>query len=251
MRLELLDHDGDVDGAVALLAGSAGLPRYGAIIDRLRGAGRDAESLAWLDRAMRDGRVWHRDDEVHLSFRTAAELYAAAGRHGDGVEVWRRGFQEWPAPGTLRALLDAAAPLGAVQSEREWAIGWATERAASRSGDGAELIEIALADNDLDAAAAAFERFGAGRAWQRLAIACRTARPGVAAELYQTAVDELLETADAGNYREAVDHLRSLRAIYRELGRDDLFLHYAREIRERNARRPRFLQEFDRRIGIR
>ncbi len=250
MLLELLDRDGDVDGAVALLSGGD-RPRFGAIIDRLLGADRGGEALAWLDRAVRDGRVWHRDDGVNLSFRTAAGLYAAAGRHVDAVAVWRRGFQESPAPGTLQALLLAAAPLHAEQAEREWAIAWATERAASRYGDGAELVDIALAEGDLDAAVAAAERFGAGRAWERLAIECATARPGVAAELYQSAIDEELRPADVGGYRLAVDHLTRLRAIYRQLGREDLFAHYARGIRERNARRPRFLEEFDRRVRIR
>ena len=247
MQLELFDHDGDLDGAIGLLAHGQ-RPEYGAIITRLQGAGRDQEVMDWLDRAMRDGRIWYRDDDVHLSFRTAAELYTAAGRPADAVAVWRRGFAESPGPGTLQALLAAAGPLGAEHREREWAIGMATEQAAGRYGNGAVLIEIALAEGDLDAAIAAAERYEPGRTWERLALACVADRPGVAAEMYQAAVDRELETSKVENYRAAIEHLGTLRGVYRSLGRDDLFADYARGVRERNIKRPRFLELFDRRI---
>src|SRR5205823_6161452 len=47
MRLELLDHDGYVDGAIAFLSSGEHV-RYGAIIARL--GARPDEALAWLDR---------------------------------------------------------------------------------------------------------------------------------------------------------------------------------------------------------
>ena len=56
MLLELADHDGDVDRAVHLLA-QREHPQYGAIVDRLRAAGRIEDAVAWIDRAVADGRV--------------------------------------------------------------------------------------------------------------------------------------------------------------------------------------------------
>ena len=56
MLLELADHDGDVDRAVELLA-SGKYPEYGAVIDRLRAAGRPDEAIGWMDRAVAEGRV--------------------------------------------------------------------------------------------------------------------------------------------------------------------------------------------------
>ena len=56
MLLELADHDGDVDWAVHLLA-QREHPQYGAIVDRLRAAGRTEDAVAWIDRAVADGRV--------------------------------------------------------------------------------------------------------------------------------------------------------------------------------------------------
>ena len=66
--------------------------------------------------------------------------------------------------------------------------------------------------------------------------------------MYQAAVDRELETSKVENYRAAIEHLGTLRGVYRSLGRDDLFADYARGVRERNIKRPRFLELFDRRI---
>lgn len=59
MLLELADHDGDVDRAVALLARTAP-PHYGAIVLRLRAAGRHDEVVSWTDRAVGTGRRSYR-----------------------------------------------------------------------------------------------------------------------------------------------------------------------------------------------
>lgn len=56
MLLELADHDGDVDRAVDLL-NDGEHPRYGAIIARLREAGRADEVVKWIGRAVAEGRI--------------------------------------------------------------------------------------------------------------------------------------------------------------------------------------------------
>src|SRR4029077_13096712 len=56
MLLELADHDGDVDRAVHLLA-QRDHSQYGAIVDRWRAAGRTEDAVAWIDRAVADGRI--------------------------------------------------------------------------------------------------------------------------------------------------------------------------------------------------
>ena len=77
MLLELADHDGDVDRAVHLLA-QREHPQYGAIVDRLRAVGRTEEAVAWIDRAVADGRVtshgggnayWLSPDDVAATYR--------------------------------------------------------------------------------------------------------------------------------------------------------------------------------------
>ncbi len=56
MLLELADHDGDVDRAVGLLT-QREHTQYGAIVDRLRAAGRTEDAVTWIDRAVAAGRV--------------------------------------------------------------------------------------------------------------------------------------------------------------------------------------------------
>lgn len=56
MLLELADHDGDLDQAIAVLRMGAH-PAYGEIIDRLEAAGRDEEALAVTDEAAAAGRI--------------------------------------------------------------------------------------------------------------------------------------------------------------------------------------------------
>jgi hypothetical protein len=55
--VELADHDGDVDRAVELLSGGVEHIPYGSVIDRVLAAGRDAEALDWLDRAVAARRI--------------------------------------------------------------------------------------------------------------------------------------------------------------------------------------------------
>ena len=65
MLLELADHDGDVDRAVHLLSRREH-PEYGAIVDRLRAAGRTDDAVAWIDRAVAEGRVSSHGVATHI-----------------------------------------------------------------------------------------------------------------------------------------------------------------------------------------
>ena len=105
MLLELLDHDGDVDGAIRLLS-ERKAPRFGAIIERLLAVGRTDEAMDWLDRAVAAGRIWHQDDDYHLAYGTAADLYARAGRVQDGIDILRDGFRRHAGAESCRALVD-------------------------------------------------------------------------------------------------------------------------------------------------
>ena len=86
MLLELADHDKDVDRAVELLS-TREHPQYGAIIDRLRAAGRDEEAIEWMDRAVAAGRVSGHlgGNDFWLDPVTVAETYRSLGRDEDGA----------------------------------------------------------------------------------------------------------------------------------------------------------------------
>jgi hypothetical protein len=249
MRLELLDHDGDVDGAIAFLSSGEHV-RYGAIISRLVAVGRSDEALAWLDRAVAAGRVWHADDEFHRSYDTAVRMYQDAGRLDEAVAVRRAAFVHDAGARTFAALLAAGRLVDRADAEREWALAEAERRAADRfGGNGRALIDIALYEGETHRALRAAHRYGAGGIWQQLAEACATSMPAAAAELYQEQIAELLKQTSPRNYQLAVRYLVKVRELFAAMDQRPAFEVYLDGIREQNKRRPTFMAELARRLG--
>src|SRR5690606_1486518 len=88
MQVELADHRGDVDAAVAVL-GAGDPPQYGAIVRRLRGAGRDAGVLEWMDRAVQAGWVGVPPGDHRLDPADVAATFLRAGRERAALDVLR------------------------------------------------------------------------------------------------------------------------------------------------------------------
>lgn len=242
MILELLDHDGDVDGAIRLLS-ERERPRFGAIIQRLLAADRIAEAMDWLDRAVAAGRIWHQDDDYHLAYGTAADLYARAGRVQEGTAVLREGFRRHAGPDSYRALVDYAESHGRGEAERDWAMAEATRQAGLT--DGAALVGIHLAEGDAEAAWAAAREHGAGGRWSELAKRLRTGHPDRAGELYAMQLPTLLAVANTRAYPGIARHLVEMERLYAAAGRTDEFRSLMAELRSTYARRTSFLKALD------
>ena len=196
MLLELADHDGDVDRAVHLLS-QREHPEYGAIVDRLRAAGRSEDALTWIDRAVAEGRVTkHGGGNAYwLSPDDVAETYRGLGRIEDAVNVLRTDFMRQPSVPTYRVLLDFAADVDRVDIERTWAFDHARQLAASdRFAAGAVLVQLCLSEGDVDAAWQAADRYGPGWAWRELADRGAEARPVEAADLYRPQLERICGT---------------------------------------------------------
>ncbi len=163
MLLELADHDGDVDRAVELLSQREEHAQYGAIIDRLRAAGRPEEAVAWIDRAVAEGRISSHNggNEYWLSPPDdVAATYQELGRIDDALGVLRADFVRRPSVSTYRVLLDFAARIDRADTERSWAFDHARQLAASdRFALGAVLVQLCLSEGDVDSAWQAAERF--------------------------------------------------------------------------------------------
>ena len=245
MRLELADHDGDVDAALEIL--SAGEhPSYGAIVDRLRAARRLDELVAWTDLAVTaDAMSRHGHNEFMLAPDEVAQTYLDAGRVDDAVEVLRRAFSAEPGAARFKALVRFAAPLGREQEEREWALATAHDLAKRPYGTGAPLIEIALGEQDLDAAWAAAERHGPGHLWQPLSDASATTRPRPAADLYWPGIEEDLRFTDSKKYAGIADRLARMRDLYAAAGDDADFAALMTELRTTYGRRPSLMAAFN------
>ena len=247
MLLELADHDGDVDRAVHLLA-QREHPQYGAIVDRLRAAGRTEDAVAWIDRAVADGRISsHGGGNAYwLSPDDVAATYKGLGRIDDAVAVLRADFVRQPSVGTYRVLLDFAAGVDRADTERIWAFDHARQLAASdRFAAGAVLVQLSLSEGDVDAAWQAADRYGPGWAWRELADRGAEARPVEAADLYRPQLENDLRYPDTKLYPGIAATLATMAELYERGGRSADFASFIAQIRQDYGRRPSLMKALD------
>jgi hypothetical protein len=249
MLLELADHDGDVDRAIEILTAGEH-PSFGAVIERLRGAGRHSEVIGWIDRAVAADRVsGHTGGQGNgywLDPADVAEVYLAADRSGDALAVLRRAFSRRPDASTFSTLVSFAARLGQDDDERDWAIAEARRLAATPHSNGAVLVDIALSEQDLEAAWAASDEFGPGHMWKQLASVSTEARPRAAADLYRREVERNLVHANTKVYPQIARDLGTMRDLLRKAGGESDFAAFVSEIRETYRRRTSLMAALDR-----
>lgn len=247
MQLELVDHDGDVDAAVALLSASEHTA-YAGIVRRLRAAGREREAMAWTDRAVAAGRVSPRfgDNEFWLDPQEVAATYVRDGRDEEAIEVLRAAFRATPGAVSAAALLAVARDVGRHDEEAAWVDSTAQQLADAPHGDGSVLVDLALAAGDLDRAWEVAQRHGAGRGWERLAAALAADRPAAAATLHRREVErELTAGANSKRYRGIAKRLALVRTLHERAGTLDDFDEDLRAIRTEYGRRPSLMKAFD------
>ena len=246
MLLELADHDGDVDRAVHLLS-QREHPQYGAIVDRLRAAGRTEDAVAWIDRAVADGRVSsHGGGNAYwLSPDHVAETYHGLGRIDDAVTVLRTDFMRQPSVPTYRVLLDFAASVDRADTERTWAFDHARQLATDRYAAGAVLVQLSLSEGDVDAAWQAADRYGPGWAWRELADRGAKARPVEAADLYRPQLESDLRHPNTKLYPGIAATLATMAELYERGGRSADFASFIVQIRHDYGRRPSLMKALD------
>lgn len=246
MRLELADHDGDVDLAVSLLSDGR-TPKYAGIINRLMAAQRQSEALAWLDRYLASGRLTGRTIQRHNTFDLDAgaviDILMAADRPGDALGVARQAYASTADNRWYDRLLQLGAQVDSAAAQREWVLRLLRARAEGPHGSGAQLVALALHERDLAAAWSAHDQYGAGSSWESLARASRDTHPARAAQLYLTAADQTLEVADPRNYAAAATYLAAATKLAAAAGTPELASDAVAEVRIRYARRPRLMAE--------
>ncbi|PHP52983.1 SWIM zinc finger family protein [Actinomyces ruminis] len=268
MLLELADHDGDVDRAIHLLS-LGEHAQYGAIVERLLAADRRREVMAYVDRAVSEGRVstsnldyWRRRGVGYwIDPLRAAELYREDGRDEDALDMARVLFRRAPTPEMLDVLTKVGAWTGREDAERDEALAWA-EQQSWRSGD--PVIELALHVGDVERAWAAADRWGVGYAWRQLADVSPQPRPDDAIALYCQAIEETLIPVGRKAAREAAalaTHMMALAAAAdgvagggatepndaaSEVSRVAGCRTWLADLRERYRRRPTVREELDR-----
>lgn len=247
MLLELADHDGDVDLAVQLLSDGAYV-QYGAIVHRLRAAGRADDAVAWIDLAVSAGKVWSHGggNEYWLNPDHVAETYKGLGRIDDAIGVLRSDFVRQPSVGAYRVLLDFAAGVDRVDSERRWAYAHARHLAATdRFLFGTVLVQLCMSDGDIDAAWEAADQYGAGSAWRELADRGAKARPIAAADLYRPGLEKDLREPNSKLYPDIAARLATMARLYEKGGRGAEFVLFIAEIRQQYGNRPALMRALD------
>src|SRR5262249_21184137 len=159
----------------------------------LDSAGRADEALAWAERGLREP---SQPDEQLADY--VAERYCSAGRVTDAVTVRRERFRAAPGVAAYQKLRDAAERAGSWQPTKQWALGLLRAEAARLRhprhpgsqpvwpglADGAVLIDVLIADGDIDAAWEAAEGLASEAQWQRLADLMLETRPQDALAVY-------------------------------------------------------------------
>lgn len=242
MMLELADHDGDVDRAIELL-NEREHPAYGAILRRLRAAGRDDEAVNWIDRAVAEGRVSGQSggNDYWLRPSAVADTYRALGRTDDAIAVMRADFVRRAGVPEYRSLLEFAVTVDRVEIERDWAFGHARELAGDR-GAGSVLVQLWLNEGDVDAAWEAADRYGPGSAWRELAERGAEARPVAAADLYRPQLENDLQRPNTKLYPGIAATLATMAKLYERGGRRADFALYIAKVRQDYGRRPSLMK---------
>ncbi|ODQ95522.1 hypothetical protein BHQ17_04895 [Mycolicibacterium holsaticum] len=246
MLLELADHDGDVDRAVQLLNEREHL-QYGAIVERLRAAGRAEEVVAWIDRAVAERRISsHGGGNAYwLSPDDVAATYKGLGRIDDAVAVLRADFVRQPSVQTYRVLMDFAARVERAETERGWVFDHARELASDRFAAGAVLVQLHLSEGDVDAAWQAADRYGPGWAWRELADRGAEARPVAAADLYRPELENDLRFPNSKLYPDIAARLARMAQLYEKGGRSNDFASFIAQLRQDYGRRPSLMKALD------
>ncbi|MDV3130177.1 hypothetical protein M1247_35105 [Mycobacterium sp. 21AC1] len=246
MLLELADHDGDLDRAIQLLS-QGDHSKYGAIVDRLRAAGRGDDAVAWIDQAVAEGRISSHGggNEYWLHPDHVAKTYVELGRIDDAIGVLRTDFVGQPSVGSYRALRDFAAGVDREDAEHAWALAHAKQLATDRFAKGAVLVQLHLSDGDIEAAWRAAERYGPGWAWKELAVRGADARPVAAADLYRPELEKDLRYPNSAIYPDIAERLVTMANLYERGGRSADFASFIAQIRQQYGRRPALMKALD------
>ena len=241
LREEYLERRNDVDGLVALYAEDlSGPERYLRIGDTLRSAGRYDEAISWLRRGL--GRSLYGDYDIS---DLLAEVYTAAGRHAEALELRWDTFTGSPAEYTYRPLMQAAARAGAQAGTRRRALAH-LRRKAARGGHHADaLVEVLLADGQAEQAWAAAQEFGCSAQCLSV-VADRRARthPADAIPVYQREVEAAIERKNGSGYARAAQLLVTLKGLHQRAGSD--FTAYLQQVKDSHRRKTGLLHELTR-----
>ncbi|QBI18481.1 hypothetical protein ER308_02130 [Egibacter rhizosphaerae] len=225
-------------------------------------AGRDDLAVDWGERALA---AFGPEADTRLT-DALAEAYQRLGRLDAALELERAQFAGRPSATRYQRLRAVAEPLGRWEAEREEAYRIAHELATQAHEDrsqrppsplrgrtgwadapGSLLVELHLADGDVEAAWTTAREHGATDAqWRRLADLRAAHAPDDAIDVYARELEAALRPADQRAYTHVAELLGALAPLHQRAGRADEFAALVTRIREEYKRRPNLIKTLDR-----
>ena len=241
-RLAVLD--GDVNRVVELLGGDLTRPyQYIRVAEAMLELRREGDALAWARRGIAETTGW----QVAKLYDLAAGVLAHRGDGTSVLELRREQHQRMPSSSTYSRLQGAAEAVRAWQDER------AAARAVLAARDQGGLVDVLLADGEVDEAWSAATNGGwdpGEQRWRRLAEAREPTDPAGALGIYLRLTDAALLQADRRAYREAVRHLKAARRAATAADLSSAFEDRLVALREQHRRRPTLISMLDK-AGLR
>jgi uncharacterized Zn finger protein len=153
------------------------------------------------------------------------------------VTVRRERFSAAPGVAAYEKLRDAAKRAGNWQSTKQWALGLLRADAV--------LIDVLIADGDIDAAWESAEGLASDAQWQRLADLVLETRPADALAVYLRLIEALKQQTGDGICERIARLLVAARVCHGRLGTRASFDAYLRHLREDQKRKRRLIRILD------
>lgn len=256
----LARQSGDVDALIEVKRRDLSLPYAFLQIAMLcKDTGRAGEALDWAERGWRAFNGTQVDDRLR---EFLADAYQDRGRHREAMTLAWDGFAESPHLASYQSLHRHAKRAGDWSSWREKALICIRERIAAASrgvqqrpanllwaparSDRSLLVEIFLWERKPDDAWREAKEGGCSQGlWLKLAGKREKTHPRDALGVYRDRVARLLTQTGNRIYREAMQFLRKIHALFAAAGEAEKFRAYLTELRATHHRKRNFIKLLD------
>jgi uncharacterized Zn finger protein len=256
----LADLAGDTDGLIEVMAlDLSSAYHYLGIAQVCKAAGREEAAIDWAERGVRAFPV-RTDGRLRLFL---ADRYQARGRHDAAMALVWAEFVEQPTVQQYRQLEASATRADAWPVWRDRALEHARSSIEDRTRepgsdplggwqdwparrDASILVELLLADGDVDAAWTAASAHGCRRSlWLALARAREADHPLDAVPIYQREVEHQVGFKRNDAYREAAALVRGIGRLLERAGRGADLAPYLADLRARHRLKRNFIAALD------
>ncbi|WP_295409296.1 DUF6880 family protein [uncultured Thiocystis sp.] len=252
----LAEASGDIEELVSIRSQDlTSAYRYLDIAQLWAKAGEPEKALDWAERGLKA--FPEQPDNRLRDYLVAA--YLDRGRHDEALQLTWIQFEEQPNLAQYQKLRAVADKLGRWPEQRERALAWLDEtivREAATTNrwkttpsvpDDSRRLEIALWENDLDAAWTIAQQ---GRCDNRLLIALagqlEASRPQDAVELYRRVVPSIVQRTNNTAYDEAIKLIRKIGGLMKAQNQSQPFADYLAELRVQYKPKRNFIKLLDR-----